>query len=94
MKFRTKEELSAQLAEMRSRDIKDIDPGDVCELSTIKISKKQPPEKRVMTYLKQVPNPYVHKVGDIVVKASFSERGHTLQSCMEEYLKSEILLSD
>ena len=92
MRFKNTEELKSLLDGMKSADIHMISLDDADELKTIKIRKKQPPDSRVRSYLKQVKNPYVHRIGDVIVKVSFSDSDRTLQDCMEEYLKSEILI--
>ena len=83
-------DLKNRLKFLSEIDINEVDPDSLPELAKIRIDTSLPPEERVNSLFRQVENPYFYKCGDIVVKIGFANKGKTLQSCMEEYLKSEI----
>ena len=85
-----KEKLQDELKILSEIPIEDIDPESVVDLSKIKINQTLPPEERVRSLLQQVGNPYVYRCGDVVIKVSFTNNGKTFQSCMEEYLATEL----
>lgn len=91
MKFENANDLKRQLVSMKKVDISEISPEDITELKDIRIDKSLPPEKRILSLLEQVNNPYVYKVGETVVKVSFNGSGRTLQDCMEDYLKVDMV---
>ena len=82
--------LLAQLRSLKAIRIDEIDINTVGELSKIKINQSLPTEERVRSLLEQVRNPYFYKHGDVLVKMSFADNGRTLQSCLEDYLVSEV----
>ena len=90
MRYENGKDLKRQLVKMKKEDIHSISPEDITDMKDIKIDKSLSPEKRVISLLEQVANPYVYKVGETIVKISFSGNGKTLQDCMEDYLKVDM----
>ena len=90
MRYENAEDLKRQLVKMKKEDIRSISPEDVTDIQDIRIDKRLPPQKRILSLLEQVPNPYAYRVGETVVKVSFSGNGRTLQDCMEDYLKVDM----
>ena len=76
---------------MSRQSITEIDPASLTELKDIHISKEQPIGERILALIEQSGNPYAYRDNGMVVKISFSETGKSLQSCMEDYLVSEIM---
>ena len=83
--------LKGRLTEMSRQSITEIDPTNLAELKDIHINKDMPVGERVLALIEQTGNPYAYLDNGIVVKISFSETGKSLQSCMEEYLVSELM---
>lgn len=90
MKYENANDLKRQLVKMKKEDIRIISPEDITDIREIRIDKTLPPQKRILSLLEQVPNPYAYRVGETVVKVSFSGNGRTLQDCMEDYLKVDM----
>lgn len=88
-----RENMLERLDAMSKIKITDIDPINVAELSKVKIDRELSLGERILSLIEQSGNPYIFKEGDIVVKVSFSESGRTLQSCMEDYVESELMMS-
>lgn len=91
MVYKDTADLRRQIAQMKKEDFREISPEDATELKDIHIDRSLPVEERLKSFLDQTANPYVYRVGDMVIKVSFSGNGRTLQDCMEEYLKADMM---
>ena len=81
--------------EYRIKELSRISLFDVCadEVGTITevtIDRSKKPIDRIASLIEQVGNPYIYRDGSMIVKISFANNGKTLQSCMEDYLESEL----
>ena len=74
--------------EMKAVDIRTVDPETLVDVTTIIIDENLSKEERVKEYLRQVKNPYCFKVGDVVVKCSYSNDGVTLKDCFEQLVRT------
>lgn len=74
---------------MNENIIDDIDFNidDLVDIRNIKINVNQPIQEKIVDFVKQVKNPYLFKVGDVVVKVNFNNNGSTFQEKFENYLK-------
>ena len=72
------------LEEMKAVDVRTVDPETLVDIRTIHIDENLPKEERIRQYLEQVKNPYCFRVGDVVVKCSYSNDGVTLKDCFEQ----------
>lgn len=48
------------------------------DIRDVKIDKDLPSEERIKSYVQQIKNPYQFKVGDVIVKVSFSGKETTI----------------
>jgi hypothetical protein len=83
-------ESSKRLDAMSDMSFGDIDPEEIKDISQITIDNSKPIKSRLRSLIEQTGNPYFFKDGDILVKLSYANKGRSLQSCMEEYLASQI----
>lgn len=67
--------------------IENYNPNDLVDIRNIVIDKKQPIENRILSFVEQIKNPYLFKVGNIAVKVNFNNNNATLQERLENYLK-------
>ena len=74
--------------EMKAVDIRTVDPETLVDVTTIIIDENLSKEERVKEYLRQVKNPYCYKVGDVVVKCSYSNDGVTLKDRFEQLVRT------
>ena len=74
--------------EMKAVDILTVDPETLVDVTTIIIDENLSKEERVKEYLRQVKNPYCFKVGDVVVKCSYSNDGVTLKDRFEQLVRT------
>ncbi|PWM68213.1 MAG: hypothetical protein DBX61_04070 [Clostridiales bacterium] len=52
--------------------------SSLVDIRDIKIDKSLPTEERIKSYVEQIKNPYKFKVGDVIVKVSFSGNENTI----------------
>ena len=48
------------------------------DIRTVKIDRSQPVEKRIKSYVEQIKNPYLFKVGQTVVRVAYSDTESTI----------------
>lgn len=83
-------DLLSKLRQMKEIPIQDLDPNELTELTDISVNRDLPQEGRIWSLLSQTKNPYAYVDHGVIVKISFAETGRTLQSCMEQYVESEL----
>ena len=76
------------IEEMKQIDIRTADPSTLADRRTIRIDPTLPKKEGLKEYLRQIKNPYCYRDGNVVVKVSFRENGHTMEECLEAYLRS------
>jgi len=81
-------ELEEKINRCKSMKLEDINPGDVDELSSIKIDRRKSSNERILDFLTQVKNPYIFKVNGRLVRFSFSENGLTADDCLTQCLEN------
>ncbi len=59
---------------------------ELVDIRDVKIDRALPVEDRIISYVQQIKNPYMFKVGDIVVKVSYTKDGPSLQELVEQML--------
>ena len=74
------------LQELKSVNIKEVNPDELVDISEIEIDTKQSVQKRVKEYVEQVHNPYLVRVGEYVVKIGYSDCKETLNDRMKQYI--------
>ena len=75
------------IEEMKSVDIRTVDPETLVDVSTIKLNNDLPREERMRSFLEQVKNPYCYRVGKVVVKVSFADTDVSLEDRLEHYIR-------
>lgn len=66
------------LEELQSVDIRTVKPEDVVDIRQIKIDKGLSQEERRREFIRKVKNPYCFRVGNVIVKSSYSGNGVSL----------------
>ena len=79
---------------MRSKQILDtlfaaVGYEDLIDLKDIKIDENKPINERMRDYLDQIKDPYLFRVGDIVVRVKFAGE-ESLQTKIEEMMRSNL----
>jgi len=69
----------------KSLKINDIKLEDLKDINEIHIDTSLPVIERILSFMVQIGNPYLFKVGDTPVKVSFSKNGPTIQNILESF---------
>ena len=77
------------LDEMRKVDIRTVDPATLHDRRDVRIDSRQPREKRIASYLKQIGNPYCYRHGKYVVRVSFTDTDISLEDRLEAYIRTK-----
>lgn len=80
--------LREKISRCKSLTFKDIDLSKVKDISEIKISRKKSSRDRILDFLNSTENPYMYKVGGVLVKVEFSKKGKTAEECITNVIKS------
>lgn len=79
--------MSLTLEEMKNVDIRTVDKSILVDLNDVYIDTTLSVEDRIKSFIEQVRNPYVFKVGDIAVKVVYQDSGPSLQDRFEELIQ-------
>lgn len=74
--------------ELQSVDIRTVRPEDVVDIRQIKIEEGLLQQEKRREFIRQVKNPYCFRVGNVIVKASYSGNGVSLNERFEELVMS------
>ena len=74
--------------ELQTVDIRTVKPEDVVDIQQIKIEEGLSQQERRREFIRQVKNPYCFRVGNVIVKASYSENAVSLNERFEELVMS------
>jgi len=75
------------IEEMRSVDVRTIDPETLVDITSIRLDGELPRKDRIRNFLEQIKNPYCYRVGKVVVKVSFADTDITLEDRLEHYIR-------
>ena len=76
------------LEELQSVDIRTVKPEDVVDIQQIMIEEGLSQQEKRQEFIRQVKNPYCSRVGKVIVKASYSGNGVSLNERFEELVMS------
>ena len=71
---------------LQSLDFSDVKPEELFDISKIRIDSSKSVEERREQFLRQTGNPYMVRVGDTIVKVSFSDNGTSFEEAFENLL--------
>ncbi len=74
--------------ELQSVDIRTVRPEDVVDIRQIKIEEGLLQQEKRREFIRQVKNPYCFRGGNVIVKASYSGNGVSLNERFEELVMS------
>ena len=65
-------------------DIKDLTtPDTLVDINDISVNKDLPKPERIKEYIRQIKNPYRFKCGNFVVTAKYSDKGLSIEDCLQ-----------
>ena len=76
------------LEEMKAVDIRTVDPDTLVDATKIHIDQNLPKEERMKEFLRQIKNPYCFRLGDMIVKSTYSEDGVSLKERFEQFART------
>ena len=76
------------LEEMQSVDIRTVKLEDIVDIQQIMIEEGLSQQEKRQEFIRQVKNPYCFRVGKVIVKASYSGNGISLNERFEELVMS------
>ena len=77
-----------KIEEMKNIDIRTVDPETLVDVTKIEINDTLSKDERKKEYLRQVKNPYCFRVGEVVVKCSYSNDGVTIRDRFRQLLRT------
>lgn len=75
-----------EIEALKNVDVRTVDRDGLVDIRELDVRRDIPVEQRIREFVKQVGNPYCFKVGDVVVKAAFSENGGSFEKRFERVL--------
>lgn len=78
-----------QLKAMQEVDVRTVDPEALQDIREVQINAALPREKRFLSFIRQIGNPYCYRHGNCVVKISFADSDVSLEERMISYLRSK-----
>lgn len=68
-------------------DIKDLTNTDtLVDINDISVNKDLPKPERIKEYIRQIKNPYRFKCGNFVVTAKYSDKGLSIEDCLQSII--------
>ena len=77
---------------MKAVDIRTVDKSQLVDLNTVHIDPSLPVQERILSYLKQVKNPYCVRVGNFAVKVNYKEDGPSFEEVFTHLLQHESMM--
>ena len=90
MSEENKESLLKRLEHLKSLDIGDVKLEDLVDIRTVHIDTSKPVLERILSFMAQIKNPYLFKVGDTPVKVEFNDDGPSLQEALEQFILNQL----
>ena len=81
--FTTKEDIIDLFDKWKAVELQTVDKSTLVDLSDVKLDKRLSQNNRMVSYIKQIKNPYVFKVGDMAVKISFIDTDRSFKSALD-----------
>lgn len=68
-------------------DIKELKNTDgLVDINDISVDKNLPKPERIKEYIRQIKNPYRFKCGNFVVTAKYSDKGLSIEDCLQSII--------
>lgn len=74
--------------EMKQVDIRTVQAEELADITKISLDGCWTKEEKIQFFLEQVGNPYCYRVGDVIVKARYSENGASFHERFEQLIAS------
>ena len=74
------------LKEMKNKNFEDLNSNELVDIKNIEIDTSKPKIEKLIDFIEKIKNPYLFKVGDIIVKIKFSNNNQSFQERMENII--------
>ncbi len=74
------------LKEMKNKNFEDLNSNELVDIKNIEIDTSKPKIEKLIDFIEKIKNPYLFKVGDIIVKIKFSNNNQSFQEKMENII--------
>ena len=74
------------LKEMKNKNFEDLNSNELVDIKNIEIDTSKTKIEKLIDFIKKIKNPYLFKVGDIIVKIKFSNNNQSFQEKMENII--------
>ena len=74
------------LKEMKNKNFEDLNSNELVDIKNIEIDTSKPKIEKLIDFIEKIKNPYLSKVGDIIVKIKFSNNNQSFQEKMENII--------
>jgi len=64
-----------------------INRDELVDICTIHIDKNLPRHERILAFVRQIKNPYLHLCGEFVVTSKYAKNGPTIEACMQSIIR-------
>ena len=72
--------VAVELEELKKVDIRTVDASTLADIGKIRIDRTLPKEERLLTFIREVKNPFCFFCNGMVVKTSFSDTDESLEN--------------
>lgn len=76
----------SELEQMKNVDIQTVDKASLVDLNDVVIDTSQPVEQRIKSFIAQMKNPYVFRIGDVAVKVNYADSGPSFNEIFESII--------
>jgi hypothetical protein len=80
--------MSITIEELKSVDIRTVDPNTLVDLNDVRINTELTKEERLIDFIKQIKNPFCYKNGKAIIKVSHTDTEASLEDRLESYFLS------
>lgn len=60
---------------------------NLVDIRDVKVDKALPKNERIVSFIRQIKNPYHFRCGDFVITTRFTNGGQTLEQCLQGILR-------
>ena len=76
------------IEEMKAVDIRTVDPESLVDATQIQVDENLPKEERLKEFLRQIKNPYCFRLGNVIIKNTYSGDGVSLKERFEQFART------
>ncbi len=81
---------TTELNIMKNQDFMTCDENQLVDIRDISVDSTKNKQDKLLDFIEKIKNPYLFKVGDIIVKVKFADNNKSFQERMENIILSKI----